>query len=176
MCAAPPRCSPLGALTGCPGPKGPTPPPKIDAPVFVEEVNKELVGQLREINAAGWTQSTDITVDTQYLNARATERILEFFSRKAGEAKAYDNDQLDASTARSLMLIKLGVSAPAPADAAKRTELAGLTTELEAMYGEGKYCPRARQERAGLRQGRERLQEPRRRSARSSPPAAITTS
>ena len=34
---------------------------------------------------------------------------------KAGEAKAYEKDKLDASTARSLMLIKLGVSAPAPA-------------------------------------------------------------
>ncbi len=133
-----------GALTGCPGPKGPTPPPKIDAPVFVEEVNKELVGQLREINAAGWTQSTNITVDTTYLNARATDRILEFYSRKAGEAKAYDNDKLDASAARSLMLIKLGVSAPAPADATKRAELAGLSTELEAMYGEGKYCPQGK--------------------------------
>ena len=128
-------------LTGCPGPKGPTPPPKIDAPVFVASANKELVEQLREINAAGWTQSTDITVDTQYLNARATERILEWYSTKAGEAKVYDNDKLDPSTARSLMLIKLGVSAPAPADAAKRGELATLSTELEAMYGEGKYCP-----------------------------------
>ena len=39
------------------------------------------------------------------------------------------------------MLIKLGVSAPAPADPAKRAELAELSTELDAMYGEGKYCP-----------------------------------
>ena len=39
------------------------------------------------------------------------------------------------------MLLKLGVSAPAPADAAKRAELATLSTELDAMYGEGKYCP-----------------------------------
>jgi peptidyl-dipeptidase A len=130
-----------GALSGCPGPKGPTPPPKIDAPVFVASANQELVEHLHEINAAGWTQSTDITVDTQYLNARATERILEWYSRKAGEARAYDNDKLDPSTARSLLLLKLGVSAPAPADAAKRSELATLSTELEAMYGEGKYCP-----------------------------------
>ena len=75
--------------------------------------------------------------------------------------KAYDNDKLDASTARSLKLIKLGVSAPAPADAAKRAELAALSTELEAMYGEGKYCPTRQEVRAGIRQGREGLQEPR---------------
>ena len=120
--------------------KGTTPPPKVDGEAFIAQVNKDMIDLSREGNAAGWTQATDITVDTQYLNARATDRYLEYFSRKAGEAKAYDNAKLDAATTRSLMLIKLGVSAPAPADAAKRRELADLTTELDAMYGEGKYC------------------------------------
>ena len=56
----------------------PTPPPKIDAPVFVEEVNKELVGQLREINAAGWTQSTDAkwtSIRVRSTTSRATPPI-----------------------------------------------------------------------------------------------------
>jgi peptidyl-dipeptidase A len=130
-----------GLLASCNGPPGPKPPPKLEAPKFVEQLNKDLVDLNREANAAGWTQATDITVDTQYLNSKVTERYLEYFSRKAGEAKAYDKDQLDASTARSLNLLKLGVSAPAPADPAKRAELATLSTELDAMYGEGKYCP-----------------------------------
>jgi peptidyl-dipeptidase A len=121
--------------------KGVTPPPKVDASEFVAKVNDDLIDLNHEANAAGWTQATDITTDTQYLNSRVTDRYLEFFSRKAGEAKAYEKDKLDAATKRSLMLIKLGVSAPAPADAAKRKELAELTTELDAMYGEGKYCP-----------------------------------
>ncbi|HEV7608009.1 MAG TPA: M2 family metallopeptidase, partial [Steroidobacteraceae bacterium] len=119
--------------------KGTTPPPKVDG--FVADVNHDLIDLNREANAAGWTQATDITVDTQYLNARATDRYLEFFSRKAAESKVYDDAKIDASSARSLMLIKLGVSAPAPSDPAKRRELAELTTELDAMYGEGKYCP-----------------------------------
>jgi peptidyl-dipeptidase A len=121
--------------------KGTTPPPKVNAEAFVAQVNTDLVDLAREGNAAGWTQATNITVDTQYLNSRATDRFLEYFSRKAGEAKAYDNVKLSDTAARSLMLLKLGVSAPAPADAAKRRELAELTTELDAMYGEGKYCP-----------------------------------
>jgi peptidyl-dipeptidase A len=132
------------ALVGCPGPKGPTPPPKKEAKAFVAEVNQELIGINREGNAAGWTQATDITVDTQFLNALATDHSLEFYSRRAAEAKAYDNDTLDASTARSLKLIKLGVSAPAPSDAAKRSELATITTSMDAMYGEGKYCPKGK--------------------------------
>ena len=94
-----------------------------------------------------------------YLNSRAPpSAYLEFFSRKAGEAKAYDDDKPDPSTARIADAIKLGVSAPAPADAAKRNELATLSTELDAMYGEGKYCPRATEQG---RQERRRLQESR---------------
>ncbi|HUQ11596.1 MAG TPA: M2 family metallopeptidase [Steroidobacteraceae bacterium] len=141
-------------LISCGGPKGPTPPPKLEkpAPEFVAELNKELVPLSREIQAAGWTQSTDITVDTQFLNAKATERALEYFNRKSAEAKAYDNVELDAPTKRSLLLLKLGVSAPSPADPAKRAELATLGTELEAMYGEGKYCP---QGKTLLKQGKD---------------------
>ena len=143
-------------LGGCPSQQGPHPPPGADgfaAPgtgkastpeAFVAQINKDLVELNREGNAAGWTQATDITVDTQYLNARATDRFLEYISRKAGEAKAFDGQKLDASTARSLMLLRQGVSAPAPADPAKRSELADLTAELDAMYGEGKYCPQGK--------------------------------
>jgi peptidyl-dipeptidase A len=146
-------CAAAATLSGCPSQEGPRPPPGADGfaamgtgkastpEAFVAQVNKDLIDLNREGNAAGWTQATDITVDTQYLNARVTDRYLEYFSRKAGEAKAFDGQKVDPSTARALMLLKLGVSAPAPADAAKRAELAGLTTELDAMYGEGKYCP-----------------------------------
>ncbi|HET7810090.1 MAG TPA: M2 family metallopeptidase [Steroidobacteraceae bacterium] len=144
-----------GALAGCPGPKGPTPPPHLEkvgaatqpaaakptAEEFVARVNRDLIDLNHEINAAGWMQSTDITVDTQYLNSRVTDRALAYYSRAAAEARGYEGQPMSPAAARSLMLIKLGVSAPAPADAAKRSELATLTTELEAMYGEGKYCP-----------------------------------
>jgi peptidyl-dipeptidase A len=119
-------------------------PPATDAKAFVANVNRELVDLYREFNAAGWVQATNISADTQYLNALATGKYLEYFSRKAGEARAYEKEQLDPATARSLLLLKLAAPAPAPADAAKRTELAGLTTELDAMYGEGKYCPKGK--------------------------------
>src|SRR3982751_18735 len=82
------------ALTACPGP-GPKPPPKVDGEEFARTVNEELVGINRESNAAGWTMATDITVDTQFLNSKSTDRYLEFFSRKAGEAKGYEHDKLD---------------------------------------------------------------------------------
>ena len=87
-----------GVLTGCPSQQGPHPPPGVDNAVappppvspdaFVAQINKDIIELNREGNAAGWTQATDITVDTQYLNARTTDRYLEYVSRKAGEAIA----------------------------------------------------------------------------------------
>ena len=44
-------------------------------------------------NAAGWTQQTYITADTQYLNARVTDRFLEYFSRTAAAAAKYDKEK-----------------------------------------------------------------------------------
>src|SRR5688500_7430292 len=87
-------------LISCNGPKGPTPPPKITAPEFIAGVNKDLVELAKEGSAAGWTQSTYITADTQFLNAKATERFLEYFSRTAEEAKAYEGQKLDPATDR----------------------------------------------------------------------------
>ena len=89
-----------GLLGSCGGPKGPTPPPKLEkpAPEFVADLNKELVPLFREGNAAGWTQATYINVDTELLNARATERWLAAFSKAVDEAKAFDGQSMSATT------------------------------------------------------------------------------
>src|SRR5712672_766298 len=42
---------------------------------------------------------------------------------------------------RALMKLRLNVAAPAPDDAHKRARLTQLEAQLEARYGEGKYCP-----------------------------------
>ena len=108
---------------------------------FVARLNRELADRAFEINAAGWTQSTYITVDTQYLNAKAYERYLEAFSRLVGEAKKFEGQPMSPASKRSLELLKLGVPAPAPDDPQKRAELAGLLAGMEAKYGSAKYCP-----------------------------------
>jgi peptidyl-dipeptidase A len=99
-----------------------------------------LISTARSTRRAGHSPPTSPSTRSTSPRRRPSDTT-EFISRKAGESKVYDNDKLDPKIARALQLIKLSVSAPAPADAAKRTELAALGTELEAMYGEGKYCP-----------------------------------
>jgi peptidyl-dipeptidase A len=94
---------------------------------FVARVNKDLTVLAAETNAAGYTQATFITVDTQLLNARATDRYLAYLTQ---------------ANAQALLKLRLNVAAPAPNDAVRRARLTQLEAELEAKYGEGKYCPR----------------------------------
>ncbi len=119
--------------------KAPTP---ADATAFVAKLNQDMTVLGNEVGAAGWVQATYINTDTQLLSSRANERLLEFFSRSVKEARRFDGLAMDDATARTIMQLKQSdmISAPAPDDAAKRTELATIMARLEATYGEGKYC------------------------------------
>jgi len=108
---------------------------------FVARLNQQFKDLALEWNAAGWTQATYINVDTQLLNARATERWLAAFGTAVQEARAFEGKPMSPATKRSLHLLKLGVAAPAPDDPARRAELATLLAGMEAKYGSAKYCP-----------------------------------
>jgi peptidyl-dipeptidase A len=108
---------------------------------FVARVNQQLLELSEVTEAAGFVQATYITPDTELLNSRVNEPYLEFVSKAAEESRRYDGQQLSTDTARAIKLLKLEVSAPAPGDPAKRRELTQLTSRLEAMYGEAKFCP-----------------------------------
>ncbi len=81
---------------------------------FVARVNSENDDFDKEGNAADWTQKTYITADTELLNARATDRALAFIGKSAEESKRYDGQALSPATARSIQLLRVNVSAPAP--------------------------------------------------------------
>jgi peptidyl-dipeptidase A len=108
---------------------------------FVERVNREMAERGQELSAAGFTYATYINPDTEFLNAKANERYLEYFSNAVEQAKGYENDKSDTSSARAIKLLKLGVAAPAPKDPTKRAQLSALTSKMEGMYGAAKYCP-----------------------------------
>ncbi len=107
---------------------------------FVARLNKEFSDIARELSAAGWTQATYITVDTQLLSARANERFLAAFSKAVEESKQFDGKPMSAASRRAIDLLRQGVAAPAPDDPAKRAELATIMAGMEARYGEAKYC------------------------------------
>jgi peptidyl-dipeptidase A len=111
------------------------------AEAFVARVNRELTERGRELSTAGFAYATYINQDTEFLNAKANERYLEYFGEAVEQAKAYENQQLDPASARALKLLKLGVAAPAPKDPAKLALISALTSKMEGMYGAAKYCP-----------------------------------
>ena len=107
---------------------------------FVARANAELVDLGRELGAASWVRSTYITQDTAIIASAAGEKYAKWHSEMVQQAMAYDDHELDASTRRALDLLKLGTSAPAPNDAAKRKEISEISTAMEGTYGAGKYC------------------------------------
>jgi peptidyl-dipeptidase A len=108
---------------------------------FVARLNAEMAALSLELNTAGFTYATFINPDTEVLNAKANERYLEYFSRAVTQAKRYEGEKLSPINQRSINLLKLGVSAPAPDDPVKRAELSGISSKIEGMYGSAKYCP-----------------------------------
>jgi len=122
-------------------------PTKIDptvseAAAFMTAFEAELLDLWIASSRAGWVQSTYITDDTEALAARASEAVMEFVSRKAGEAKRFEGLTLDEPLRRKFKLLKLSLTLPSPPDAAKRSELAQIASSLESIYGKGKYCPK----------------------------------
>lgn len=115
--------------------------PKESADEFVARINEEMKERGREMASAGWAYATNINQDTEFLNAKAYERFLEYFGSVLEQSKAYEGQPLSPQAERALLLLSLGVSAPAPADAAKRAELAAITSKMEGMYGAALYCP-----------------------------------
>ena len=66
-------------------------------------------------------------VPSPFSISAASEKYAKWHSEMVQQAVAYDNQELDASTRRALDLLKLGTSAPAPNDAAKRKEIAQVS-------------------------------------------------
>jgi peptidyl-dipeptidase A len=134
-------CAPHESAAPAPGARPTAAAGGESADQFVARVNRDLSALAEEAQAAGFTQDTFITVDTQLLNAKAADRYLAYLSKAVAEAKRYDGERLPAETARALMKLRLNVPAPAPDDPVKRARMTQLEAALEAKFGEGKYCP-----------------------------------
>lgn len=111
------------------------------AEAFVARANAEYRELWKQRGTADWVRSTYITGDTGFLSALANERYLEWHSAMVKQAIKYDGQELDPSTRRALDLLKLGTSMPAPDVPEKRRELTGISSELEALYSAGEWCP-----------------------------------
>ncbi|MCL1142509.1 M2 family metallopeptidase [Shewanella gaetbuli] len=115
----------------------PTPQAAID---FINHAEAELASLSIEAGRAEWIYSNFITEDTAALSAAMGEKVTATSVKFATEAAKYADVELDPVNKRKLNSLRSSLVLPAPLDAAKNAELAQISSELNGMYGKGKYC------------------------------------
>lgn len=114
------------------------------AKAFVTRVDAELRAVWVESSEKAWQNATDITPEHEAAAAKASEAVLTKLTELIAEAKQHVGAKVDDATARQLHLLRISTALPAPADAAKRAELAALNTEMESFYGKAKACTKGK--------------------------------
>ncbi|WP_413664786.1 M2 family metallopeptidase [Microbulbifer sp. CNSA002] len=111
-----------------------------DAQAFLNDAQARLEKMGQEASHAAWLASTYINIDSQYVEALASERYTTLAVELASEAAKFNDLDLDPDTRRQLTMLKQGLVFPAPKDPALTSELAQIGSKMQGMYGAGKYC------------------------------------
>ncbi|QDO84315.1 M2 family metallopeptidase [Shewanella psychropiezotolerans] len=111
-----------------------------EAKQFLKQSEQTLSELSVEINRAEWIYSNFITDDTAALSASAAEKLTATSVRLATQAAQYSDLNLDDVSLRKLNILRSSLVLPAPLDPEKNAELAGISSQLNGLYGKGKYC------------------------------------
>ncbi|ASF14491.1 M2 family metallopeptidase [Shewanella sp. FDAARGOS_354] len=115
-------------------------PDKAQAIAFIQDAEAQMAQLSIEANRAEWIYSNFITEDTAALSVAVGEKVSAASVKFATEAAKYANVELDPANARKLNILRSALVLPAPLDPAKNAELAQISSELNGLYGKGKYC------------------------------------
>jgi len=118
----------------------PSKPTVAEAEQFWNQAEARLNDLTVKTARAVWVQENFITDDTEALSADAQDQITAAVTELVDQSKRFDGLQMPPQLARKFMLLKLGLTAPAPHDPALRKEMTTIATSLDADYGKGKYC------------------------------------
>ena len=111
-----------------------------DATAFVASVDAKLRELKVAEETAAWEHAVDLgSEDKAKIKASAAEATMAYLGEAIPKAAGFAGVEADADTMRQLQLLRVSSPLPAPTDAAKRKELAEITTKLDGMYGQGKY-------------------------------------
>ena len=117
-----------------------TAPTAADAQEFMNKAEAQLSDLSVKVQRASWVQENFITDDTQAMAADAIDEVTAVTTQLVEQAKRFDGLALPPDLTRKFMLLKLGLTAPAPKDPALRREMTEIGVSLDADYGKGKYC------------------------------------
>jgi peptidyl-dipeptidase A len=111
-----------------------------DAKQFVVKAQQDLQKlKLPEAQAA-WVYQTHINQDTAALSAYISENYSSLSSKLAKQSADFNKVEVDSDIRRKLDLMRNSLVLPAPADPEKSARLSQITSDLQGMYGSGKYC------------------------------------
>ncbi|MEC9260203.1 MAG: M2 family metallopeptidase [Pseudomonadota bacterium] len=111
-----------------------------DAAMFVESAQREMEKMQVPAAKAAWLYATNINEDTATVNAYISELYANRASELAKQAAEFNDVKVDADLRRKLDLMRTSLTMPPPASPMKSERLAQISSELDGMYGKGKYC------------------------------------
>ncbi len=112
-----------------------------DAEHFIKNAESRLLALWIDAGRAAWVQNNFITTDTNRLAADANAKVMAATTELAADAARFNGLMLPADLERKLTLLKTSLTAVAPSETSMQSELAGIMTEMESIYGQGEYCP-----------------------------------
>ncbi|MGA2878394.1 MAG: M2 family metallopeptidase [Bryobacteraceae bacterium] len=121
---------------------GATKPPTLaDARAFIERAQSKLLELSVQDARADWVKSTFITYDTEILAAKADQDAIEATMQLAKDSTRFSHLKMPEDLARQFLLLRLSLTLAAPSDPKEAEELTQVASQMEGIYGSGKYCP-----------------------------------
>jgi peptidyl-dipeptidase A len=118
-----------------------TKPTVVEAKAWMDKAETQLRDIEETQQRATWVEETYITGDTEKIAAQANDEGIAETTRLVEESKRFNQLALPADLKRKFQLLRLSLTLPAPHDPKLRSELTGIASWLEGVYGSGKYCP-----------------------------------
>ena len=117
------------------------PPTAAEAEAFIKNAEAKLLELNVTAARADWVKATYITDDTEILAAQADERAIAAQVEFAKQATRLDGLKLPADLARKMLILKISLVLPTPADPHQSAEITEIASRMEGTYGKGKWCP-----------------------------------
>jgi peptidyl-dipeptidase A len=111
-----------------------------EAQQFVDDANATILKLGAVAAQAGWVQQTYITPDTEALNARETQLLIDAIADMAKASVRFDDVEVAPDVRRQLNLLKLSLVMATPSDPQEGEELTTISAKLDGMYGRGSWC------------------------------------
>ncbi len=121
--------------------KSKQPPTVAEAEAFIKNAEAKLLELSVTAARADWVKATYITDDTEILAAQADEHAIAAQVEFAKQATRFDGLKLPPDLARKMLILKISLVLPTPADPHQSAEITEIASRMEGTYGKGKWCP-----------------------------------